>query len=64
MGEKRPEKTKHYFIVSNSTIFEINEHLFSRNPCLLLPMVEHGVFSLNMREAWVVVRVRIVWAIY
>ena len=23
-GEKRPEKTKDYFIVSNSTIFEIN----------------------------------------
>ena len=23
-GEKRPKKTKDYFIVSNSTIFEIN----------------------------------------
>ena len=23
-GEKRPEKTKDYFIVSNSTVFEIN----------------------------------------
>ena len=38
-GEKRPEKTKDYLIVSNSTLFEINVVFINRKPCFLLPMV-------------------------
>ena len=38
-GEKRPEKTKYFFIVSNSTIFEINVIFIKSKP--MFP-IAHG----------------------
>ena len=45
-GEKRPEKTKDYFIVSNSTLFEINVIFIYSKP--MFPIAHGAVYWLSM----------------
>ena len=45
-GEKRPEKTKDYFIESNSTLFEINTVFIQSKP--MFP-IAHGTTKNNVK---------------